>query len=104
MIDFFDSLVLTKPYRRNLYEAFESRPKETESKLKLGLSGYANGARVSALADTGSIKNMLSASYTEKLGLKVEGRSSEFVLGNSRKIQSIGMFGIVCVQSIQDGR
>ena len=63
-------------------------------KLKQGLVGFANGADIAALADTGSRKNIISASYAEDLGLKVEGSPSSFEVGNAQKIQSLGkLFG-----------
>ena len=60
-------------------------------KIKQGLPGFLNGRTVSALADTGSGKNVMSASYAERLGLEVTGSSHTFELGNSRKIRSSGI-------------
>ena len=61
-------------------------------KAKQGLIGFANGSSITAMADTGSRKNVISASYAKKLDLKPEGLPSAFEIGNSRKIQSIGMY------------
>ena len=61
-------------------------------KTKQGLVGFANGSSITAMANTGSRKNVISASYAKKLDLRVEGLSSTFEIGNSRKIQSIGKY------------
>ena len=66
------------------------RPNRPQFKIKQGLSGYSNGWNVAALPDTGSRKNVISASYAESLGLKVRGSPIEFELGSSRKTKSIG--------------
>ncbi|KAL8706382.1 MAG: hypothetical protein Q9201_000527 [Fulgogasparrea decipioides] len=63
-------------------------------KIKEGLSGFLNGQNVSALADTGSRKNVISATYAESLGLKITGSPCEFELGNSRKARSIGIVSV----------
>ncbi len=59
-------------------------------KLKQGLVGFANGADIAAMADTGSRENIISAAYAKDLGLKVEGSPSSFKIGNAQKIQSLG--------------
>ncbi|KAL8788170.1 MAG: hypothetical protein Q9213_001809 [Squamulea squamosa] len=59
-------------------------------KIKKGLAGFANGINISALADTGSRENVISASCAQRLGLVVKGTPSYFELGNSRKTRSIG--------------
>ena len=61
-------------------------------KLKQGLVGFANGANIAAMADTGSRENIISAAYAKDLGLKVEGSPSSFKIGNAQKIQSLGMY------------
>ena len=66
-------------------------------KAKQGLIGFANGSSITAMADTGSRKNVISASYAKKLDLRTEGLSSTFEIGNSRKIQSIGMYTHICL-------
>ena len=61
-------------------------------KAKQGLIGFANGSSITAMADTGSRKNVISASYAKMLDLRIETLPSTFVIGNSRKIQSLGMY------------
>lgn len=65
-------------------------------KIKQGLSGFANDSDISALADTGSRKNTISADYANRLGLEVRGSPCTFKLGNSTKVQSRGK---VCIES-----
>jgi hypothetical protein len=62
---FARSLKLQKSIRRNLN--FETV--ERVSKIKRGLSGFINSTRVSAIADTGSAQNVISAAYVSKLRL-----------------------------------
>ena len=61
-------------------------------KAKQGLAGFANGSSIAAMADTGSRKNVISASYAKKLDLSIKGLPSTFAIGNSRKIQSLGKY------------
>ena len=61
-------------------------------RTKQGLVGFANGSSIAAMADTGSRKNVISASYAKKLDLSIEGLPSTFAIGNSRKIQSLGKY------------
>lgn len=70
------------------------------TKFKQGLVGFANGADIAAMADTGSRKNIISASYAKKLGLKVEGSPSPFKIGNAQKIQSLGKPHLFLVLSL----
>lgn len=64
-------------------------------KIKQGLAGLANGYVVSAMADTGSRKNVISAVYAKNLGLKIQGSSSSFTLGSSRKAFSVGTVSLL---------
>ncbi len=82
----------------------ESRLDRPQFKIKQGLSGYSNGRNVSALADTGSRKNVISASYAECLGLEVTGSPCEFELGNSQKTKSIGKYRVIAgrISSVDD--
>ena len=73
---------------------------EKITKIKQGLPGFANGATVSALPDTGSRKNVISASYAKKLNLKIKGSSASFELGNSKKTQSIGKFKLLALLAV----
>lgn len=59
-------------------------------KIKRGLSGFVNGTRVSAIADTGSAQNVISAAYASDMKLLIDSKSSFFKLGNSKTILSIG--------------
>ena len=62
----------------------------TVSKAKRGLSGFANGSRISAFPDTGSYRNIVSEAFVQELKLTIANSPCEFKLGNSKKIQSIG--------------
>jgi hypothetical protein len=74
-------------------EAFKDKEiKMKYSKIKRGLSGFINETRVSAMADTGSAQNMISAEHASDMKLQIQYNSSSFRLGNSKKIQSIGKF------------
>ncbi|KAL8726145.1 MAG: hypothetical protein Q9166_006902 [cf. Caloplaca sp. 2 TL-2023] len=64
--------------------------KKAFSKVKRGLSGFVNGTRVSALPDTGSPRNVVSHAFAQEMDLTIEGSSSEFVLGNSKRTRSLG--------------
>lgn len=85
--------ISTTSFARSLstrvWEAKE-RLRESGTKWKQGLAGFANNSRISAIADTGSQKNVISASYAAKLGLRIENLPSSFTLGNSRRLNSIG--------------
>ncbi|KAG6997750.1 hypothetical protein G7Y79_00038g075090 [Physcia stellaris] len=76
--------------RKHIPDRIEHRLKGSETKRKQGLAGFANNSRTSAVADTGSQKNVISASYAARLGLTIENLPSSFTLGNSRKLNSIG--------------
>jgi hypothetical protein len=67
------------------------------SKIRRGLSGFINATRVSAIADTGSAQNIISAAYASDLKLPIQHASTSFQLGNSKVVQSVGTFtaGIV---------
>ena len=58
-------------------------------KSKRGLSGFINKSRVSAIADTGSAQNVISAAYASDLELPIQHESSSFQLGNSKTVLSI---------------
>ena len=60
------------------------------SKTKRGLSGFINAKQVSAIADTGSAQNVISAAYASDLKLPIEYNSSSFQLGNSKTVKAIG--------------
>jgi len=49
------------------------------SKIKRGLSGFINATRVSAIADTGSAQNVISAAYASDLKLPIEYTLSSFL-------------------------
>ena len=92
---FLSTIYQDKPYNRPMQTL---SPVESHSRVgsllrtKQGLAGFANGSSIAAMADTGSRKNIMSASYAKKLDLKIEGLPSTFVIGNSRRVQSIGMY------------
>ena len=66
------------------------------SKMKRGLSGFVNGSSKSAMADTGSAQNIVSASYVKEMKLPIQGSPSSFRLGNLQKTKSIGKSGSFC--------
>ncbi|KAL9120167.1 MAG: hypothetical protein Q9187_003275 [Circinaria calcarea] len=71
------------------------------SKIKRGLSGFVNGSKKSALADTGAKHNFMSADYAKEAGLEIEVSPSSIKIGNSKKIQSIGSQRVTeCIFSV----
>lgn len=77
----------------DLYSLFPSSfrtTKSTTSKWKRGLSGFVNGRQISALADTGSLRNVVSQSFAQEMGLEIKPSPSKFMVGNSKIINSIG--------------
>ena len=63
---------------------------KTLFKVKRGLPGFVNGARVSALADTGCSGNLVSLAFAQERKLALHGSPTKFVLGNSTSIKSLG--------------
>ena len=63
---------------------------KTLFKVKRGLPGFVNGARVSALADTGCSGNLVSLAFAQELKLAIHGSPTKFILGNSTSINSLG--------------
>lgn len=70
-------------------------------KTKRGLSGFANGSRISAFPDTGSTRNVVSEAFVRELKLKVEGSPCEFKLGNSQNTNSIGELLLIFVKMLR---
>ena len=60
------------------------------AKTKRGLPGFINGSRTAALADTGATQNIISADFAFRNGVILEGKTTVFRLGNSRRVQSAG--------------
>jgi hypothetical protein len=76
---------------RESMDVFKVKDGQTKyQKIKRGLSGFLNATRVSAIADTGSAQNVISAAYASDLKLPIKHTSSSFQLGNSKTVQSIG--------------
>ena len=71
------------------------------SKTKRGLSGFANGSRISAFPDTGSTRNVVSEAFVRELKLDVNGSPCEFKLGNSQTTKSIGELLPTPVQTVR---
>ncbi|KAL8632175.1 hypothetical protein Q9189_002085 [Teloschistes chrysophthalmus] len=71
--------------RRDAFQSSKRIPK-----IKQGVAGFLNGCSVSALADTGSRKNVISQSYCKSSKLKIKRCFGEFQLGNSHMARSIG--------------
>ena len=67
-----------------------SRQLRRKTKRKVGLLGFVNGTKTSALADTGAKMNVVSEAFARKMKLAVSPSSITFQLGNSRKVTSIG--------------
>ncbi|KAL8652114.1 MAG: hypothetical protein Q9226_004398 [Calogaya cf. arnoldii] len=65
-------------------------PQRILSKIKRGLPGFVNGARVSALPDTGSSRNVVSLAFAQDMKLGIHGSPADFMLGNSTYTKSIG--------------
>ncbi|KAL8943716.1 MAG: hypothetical protein Q9211_000887 [Gyalolechia sp. 1 TL-2023] len=59
------------------------------SKAKRGVSGFANGRRVSALPDTGSLRNIVSQTFAREMNLEMKDAPSTFRLGNSKEVRSL---------------
>ena len=68
----------------------ERHSEKTLFKVKRGLRGFVNGARVSALADTGCSGNSVSLAFAQEMKLALHGSPTKFVLGNSTSIKSLG--------------
>ncbi|KAI4219559.1 MAG: hypothetical protein LQ349_008318, partial [Xanthoria aureola] len=68
----------------------ERHSEKTLFKVKRGLRGFVNGARVSALADTGCSGNLVSLAFAQEMKLALHGAPTKFVLGNSTSIKSLG--------------
>ena len=67
-----------------------ARPLNRNSKAKRGLSGFVNGSRKSALADTGAAQNVISSAFAKEMELQIEESPSLIKLGNSKKTRSLG--------------
>ena len=59
-------------------------------KIRRGLRGLVNGFKVSAVADTGADRNVVTAAFAKQRSLKLEGSPAIFKLGNSKFVQSLG--------------
>jgi hypothetical protein len=64
-----------------------------EARAKRGVKGFVNGVQKSAIADTGSARNIISAAFAAKLDVQVYHQRETFKLGNTKEIQSLGMTG-----------
>jgi hypothetical protein len=64
-----------------------------EARAKRGVKGFVNGVQKSAIADTGSARNIISAAFAAKLDVQVYHQRETFKLGNTKEIQSLGMIG-----------
>ena len=60
------------------------------AKIKRGLPGFIDGYRTSALADTGTAKNIISAAFAQERGLVLKEKAVVFRLGNSERVRSAG--------------
>ncbi|KAI4268342.1 MAG: hypothetical protein L6R38_007874 [Xanthoria sp. 2 TBL-2021] len=65
-------------------------PQRILSKTKRGLPGFVNGARVSALPDTGCSRNTVSLAFAQDMKLAIRGSPADFKLGNSTYTKSLG--------------
>lgn len=64
--------------------------RQRKSKLKRGLCGTIDGLEVSALADTGAARNVVSNKFAKARRLDVAGSPSSFRQGNSKLALSLG--------------
>ncbi|KAL8895293.1 MAG: hypothetical protein Q9207_008229 [Kuettlingeria erythrocarpa] len=64
--------------------------KSTKWKWKRGLSGFVNGRQTSALPDTGSLRNVVSQAFAQEMNLSIEQSPSNFMVGNTKLVKSIG--------------
>lgn len=62
----------------------------SNQKIRRGLRGLVNGFKVSAVADTGADRNVVTAAFAKQRSLKLEGSPAIFKLGNSKFVQSLG--------------
>ena len=82
--------VKLEPCRHGISQKLSDNMTMQFSKFKRGLSGFANGNRISAFPDTGSIRNVVSEAYANQMKLEIQGSPRDFILGNSKKTQSLG--------------
>lgn len=62
----------------------------SNQKTRRGLRGLVNGFKVSAVADSGANRNVITAAFAKQRSLKIEGSPATFKLGNSTFVQSLG--------------
>ncbi|KAL8845811.1 MAG: hypothetical protein Q9221_009053 [Calogaya cf. arnoldii] len=67
-----------------------NHPRNLSTKIKRGLPGFVNGARVSALPDTGSSRNVVSLAFAQEMKIGIHGSPADFKLGNSTYTKSVG--------------
>ena len=60
------------------------------AKVKRGLLSFVHGSRSSALADTGSAQNIVSAAFVQEKGLRNQNNQRRFKLGSSKITRSFG--------------
>ena len=70
--------------------AIGSRVRQNTPKIKRGLPGFLNGSRISALPDTGASRNIVSMAYVNEKKLQIEDSPTDFKIGNSKVVRSIG--------------
>lgn len=83
------------PPRSSLGRRAKILHKSSGGRFKQGLAGFANTFSISAMADTGSRKNVISATCVERLGLSLQGSPSSLILGSSRQVFSIGTVSLL---------
>lgn len=63
----------------------------SNQKIRRGLRGLVNGFKVSAIADSGADRNVVTAAFAKRRSLEIEGSPAIFKLGNSTFVQSLGV-------------
>ena len=66
-------------------------------RLKRGVPGYVNGKRITALPDTGSAQNVVSAAFVKEHGLQIQRSQEDFKLGNSTITKSCGNVPLISI-------
>ena len=72
------------------FQSISYSPKHKIFKKKRGLASFIDGARLSALADSGATQNAISLEYAKERKMSIEKTPCSFKQGNSSVVKSIG--------------
>ena len=67
---------------------------ELATKWKRGLKGFVNGHETSAIADTGTMDNVVSEAFARKMKLPISSLCTPFQVGNSAPVDSMGSLAL----------